>query len=125
VTPGTFVLQTVDGQGLDRVAGFEGPAIAALLPEGAAVFTHDPGKGSEPWQRLTVTHLPPAPTRAVGSFSPWQMGQDLKMLADLARTPFALPGAPGVKAAPAMGAGDAVDRLAGWLLESSGLPRDS
>lgn len=125
ITPGTFVLQSVDGRGLDRLAGFEGPAIAALVPDGAAVFLHDPGIGSESWQRLTVTHLPAAPAKAIGGFSAWQMGQDLKMLADLARTPFAVPGAPGVKAAPAMGAGDAVDRLAGWLLDSSGLPRDS
>lgn len=125
ITPGTFVLQSVDGQGLDRLAGFDGPAIAALLPEGGAVFLHDPGKGVEPWQRLSVTHLPKAPTKAIGGLSAWQMGQDLKMLADLARTPFAVPGQGGAKAAPAMGRGEAVDRLAGWLLDSSGIPRDA
>jgi hypothetical protein len=121
VTPGTFVLQTVDGSGLDRLAGYEGPAIAALVPEGAAVFMHDPTAGQEPWQRLTVNHLPTMPTKAVGGSSAWQMGEDLRMLADLARTPFAVPGVNGAKATPAMGAGDAVDRLAGWLLDSSGL----
>lgn len=125
VTPGTFVMQSVDGQGLERMAAFEGPAIAALVPEGAAVFMHDPARGPEAWQRLTVKDLPQAPSRAIGGASPWQMGQDLKMLADLARTPFAVPGASGARAAPAMGAEDAVDRLAGWLLDSSGLPRDA
>ncbi len=125
VTPGTFVLQTIDGSGLDRLAGFDGPAIAALVPQGAAVFMHDPSGGPESWQRLTLQPLPPAPTRAVGGSSVWQIGQDLKVLADLARTPFAVPGAQGIKAAPAMGAGDAVDRLANWLLDSSGLPRDA
>jgi hypothetical protein len=49
------------------------------------------------------------------------MGEDLKMLADLARTPFAVPGALGARGAPALGASDAVDRLASWLLDTSGL----
>ena len=125
ITPGTFVLQTVDGKGLDLLAGFEGPAIAALVPEGAAVFLHDPRKGAEPWQRLTVMPLPEPPKKAIGGASAWQMNEDLKMLKDLARTPFAVPGVQGQKAAPAMGAGDAGDRLATWLIDSAGLPRDA
>ncbi len=121
VTPGTYVLQTVDGADLEKVAGFEGPAIAALVPQGAATFAHNPSAGNETWQRLSVTFLPPLPTKAVGGFSAWQMGEDVKMLADLARTPFAVPGAPGAKSAPAIGANDAVDRLASWLLDASGV----
>lgn len=121
ITPGTFVLQTVDGTGLDRLAGYEGPAIAALLPEGAATFMHDPNAGKEPWQRLTVPFLPAGPFKAVGGFSAWQMEQDVKMLAELARTPFVVPSAPGGKGAPAIGAGEAVDRIASWLLDTSGL----
>lgn len=121
ITPGTFVLQTVDGTGLDRLAGYEGPAIAALLPQGSATFMHDPNAGKEPWQRLTVPFLPTGPFKAVGGFSAWQMEQDVKMLAELARTPFAVPSAPGGKGAPAMGAGEAVDRIASWLLDTSGL----
>jgi hypothetical protein len=121
ITPGTFVLQTVDGTGLDRLAGFEGPAIAAFLPEGAATFMHDPNAGKEPWQRLTVPSLPAGPFKAVGGFSAWQMEQDVKMLADLARTPFAVPATPGAKGAPAIGADQAVDRIASWLLDTSGL----
>jgi hypothetical protein len=125
ITPGTFVLQTVDGTALDVLAGFEGPAIAAVVPEGAAVFLHDPRKGAEPWQRLTVMPLPEAPKKAIGGASAWQMGEDLKILKDLARTPFAVPGVQGQKAMPAMGASDAVDRLATWLVDSAGLPRDA
>lgn len=125
ITPGTFVLQTVDGTGLDLLAGFEGPAIAAFVSEDAAVFLHDPTRGTEPWQRLTVMRLPEAPKKAIGGASAWQMGEDLKMLADLARTPFAVPGASGAKAMPALGAGDAVDRLASWLIDSSGLAPDA
>lgn len=121
ITPGTFVLQTVDGAGLDRLAGYDGPAIAALLPQGAATFMHDPNAGKEPWQRLTVPFLPSGPFSAVGGFSAWQMEQDVKMLADLARTPFSVPAVPGAKGAPAIGAGEAADRIAAWLLGTSGI----
>ncbi|MBW7933565.1 MAG: hypothetical protein H3C62_08125 [Gemmatimonadaceae bacterium] len=121
VSPWTFVLQTLDGTGLDKLALYKGPAIAAFLAEGAATFMHDPAAGKEPWQRLTVPFLPMPPFKAVGGFSPWQMEQDVQMLADLARTPFAVPATPGAKGAPALGAGEAADRIAAWLLDTSGL----
>ncbi|MFI5310942.1 MAG: hypothetical protein ACHQQ3_06895 [Gemmatimonadales bacterium] len=120
VTPGTLVLQTVDGSGLDRVAAFDGPAIAAMVPEGAATFLHDPLAGREPWQRLTVTMMPEPPKRALGGQSVWQMSEELRLLADLARTPFAVP-SPGGAPKAAVGASDAADRIAQWLLGESGL----
>jgi len=115
ITPGTFVLQTVDRAGLDGFAGYQGPAVAALVPEGAARFLHDPAGGKEPWQRLSVLELPAAPRRALGGASAWQMAEDLQQLAALAQTPFTIP-APGAKASAAMGESDAVDRLTSWLL---------
>ena len=115
ITPGTLVLQTVDGSGLDRVAAFDGPAIAAVLPEGSAVFLHDPVAGRDGWQRLTLRTLGEAPKRPVGGTSVWQMTEDRTLLEELARTPFAIP-APGGAPAPALGADEAVDRLAAWLL---------
>ena len=121
ITPGTYVLQATDAAALGRMASFDGPAIAALMPQGAALFTHDPDGGHEPWQRLSVQFLPAAPERPVGGFSVWQMTEDLKVLADLARTPFNVPGAAGAKGTPALGADDAVDRIANWLLDASGL----
>jgi hypothetical protein len=121
ITPGTLVLQTVDGSGLDRVAAFAGPAIAAVMPEGSAVFLHDPDAGREPWQRLAVQTLGDRPRRRIGGVSAWQMAEDQKLLADLARTPFAIPVAGG-PASPAMGVDDAVDRIASWLLNQSGVP---
>ena len=120
ITPGTFVMQSVDGAGLDRVAPFEGPAIVALVPEGCATFTHDPRRGVEGWQRLTISHLPDAPKKAIGGVSAWQMAEDLRLLADLARTPFTVPSRDGA-GAPAMGAEDAVDRVTHWLLGQTGL----
>lgn len=116
ITPGTFVMQTVDGADLARVALAEGPAIAALMPDGCAVFAHDPAGGKEAWQRLSLGALPTdAPKKAIGGTSVWQMGQDLTLLAEMARTPFAVPRPDGT-ATPAMGATDAVDRIAQWLL---------
>jgi hypothetical protein len=120
ITPGTFVLQTVDGSGLDRLTAFDGPAVAAIVPEGAAVFMHDPEAGREPWQRMTVKHVPAAPKKTVGGQSVWQLAEDLRVVADLATTPFSVPAGTGV-AAPAVGAADATDKIAAWLLGQAGL----
>ena len=120
ITSGTMVLQTTDGSGLDRVAAFDGPAVAAVMPDGAAVFFHDPAAGREPWQRLTVRTLGEVPKHAISGMSTWQMAEDRTLLGDLARTPFAIP-VSGGPATPAVGADDAVDRIAAWLLGQSGL----
>lgn len=122
ISPNTLVLQTVDGSGLDRIAPYDGPAVAAVLPDGAAVFMHDPAGGREPWQRLTVHNLPDAPKRAIGSQSVWQMTQDLRVLASLATTPFAVPTPAGKEAARAVGADDAAERIAAWLVSQSSAP---
>jgi len=121
ITPGTFVLQTVDGSGLDRVAAFHGPAVAALVPEGAAVFMHDPAAGRDPWQRMTVKHIPAAPRKAIGGQSAWQMAEDLRVVVDLAATPFSVPASGNGAAAPAVGAADATDKIAAWLIGQAGL----
>jgi len=104
---------------VDRVAAFDGPAVAAVMPEGSAVFLHDPTAGREAWQRLTVRTLGDVPRRAIGGMSVWQMAEDRTLLGDLARTPFAIP-VPGARAEPAVGADDAVERIAAWLLDQSG-----
>ena len=121
ITPGTFVLQTVDGSGLDRVAAFDGPAVAALVPEGAAEFMHDPAAGREAWQRMTVQHIPTVGYAPMGGQSAWQIGEDLRLIGDLATTPFSLPAAGNGAAAPAVGAADAADKIAAWLLGQAGL----
>jgi hypothetical protein len=121
ITPGTLVLQTEDGSGLDRVAAINGPAIAAIVPPGAAVFMHDPDAGREAWQRMTVRHIPAAPKAAIGGQSAWQMGEDLRLIANLATTPFSVPAADSGAATPAVGASDAADKIAAWLLGQAGL----
>jgi hypothetical protein len=121
ITPGTLVIQSVSGEELRPLSDFDGPAIAAIMPEGAAVFVHNPSGGEESWQRLALGQLPEAPKKAVGGNSAWQMAEDLRLLKELARTPFVVPtrDGPGV---PAMGTGQAVDQLAAWLLGETGLP---
>jgi hypothetical protein len=115
ITPRTLVLQTTDRAGLDRLAEYHGPAVAALVPQGAARFLHDPAGGKEPWQRFSMLELPEPPRRALGGASAWQQAEDLEQLATLARTPFKIP-TPEAPASPALGESDAVDRLASWLL---------
>ena len=121
ITPGTFVLQTVDGSGLDRMAAFNGPAVAAIVPEGAALFVHDPDGGKDPWQRMTVTFTPAAPKKSVGGQSLWQMKEDLQVIAELAATPFNVPAVGNGAAAPASGAADAAEKIAAWLVGQAGL----
>ena len=116
ITPGTLVLQTTEIGELESLAHWDGPSVAALVPEGAARFRHDPAGGAEPWQRLSVQSLPKPPRKAVGGTSPWQMAEDLKQLETLARLPFTLPAAEG-KAEGASGNAAVVERLEAWLLQ--------
>lgn len=119
ITPGTMVLQTIDATGLEQLALHDGPGIAAMVSPNAARFLHDPRAGREPWQRLSVWHMPEVPKHAIGGFSPWQMTEDIKQLAALAAAPAEapLPAAAG----SARRGGDSVDRLANWLLSQSDL----
>jgi len=119
ITPGTLVLQTGDGAGLERVASFEGPAVAAIVRDGAARFLHDPAGGREPWQRLSVLALPDPPRHGLGGVSAWQLTEDLRQLASLAQTPFAIPTEGRNAGASALGGPEAVERLAAWLLSRS------
>ena len=111
VAPGTFVLQAADAAGLARLAAWDGPGIAALVPESAARFVHDPGAGA---QRLTIELMPDrVPRKAIGGLSAAQQADELELLRSLAaRTVAAEPGA----APPAGSASDPAKKLATWLL---------
>lgn len=120
ITPGTLVMQAHDCLALNRVASFDGPAVAAIIPGESASFVHDPAAGREPWQRLAIGEPGYAPKRAIGGASIWQMKEELAMLADLARIPMVMPDR-GNSQAPQTG--DVVDRIAAWLLSQSELPK--
>jgi len=125
VTPGALVLQTADPQDLVRLLRWDGPAVAALVPETAARFVHDPTAGAAPWERVTITHLPEPPRRAVGGFSAAQQAEELQQLQALAAKPtagdvswVASDAAPALAGTPA---GSPVDKLAAWLLRQADL----
>ena len=111
---------------------FDGPVIAAVMPEGAARFTHDPAAGDGYAARLSVDHLPDADSlAAVGPISVFQQAQDLAHLSALAASGGAV-GASVIASAAGATAGGAAktgpstpaDRLAGWLLQQAQLPVD-
>jgi hypothetical protein len=119
VTPGALVVQTTDCAALERVARFDGPAAAAVVPESAAWFVHDPTAGTEPWQRLSIQRLPSPPFAPVPGMSAWQLREDVRQLEALVAAPTTGTIPPG--AALSTQAPDAVDRLASWLLSQSDL----
>jgi hypothetical protein len=127
VTPGTLVLQTTDPQDLVRLLRWDGPAVAALVPETAAQFVHDPTAGHAPWERLTVARLPNPPRRAVGGFSAAQQAEELRQLEALAAKPAAAgiaaaePAAAAGPVPPAAAASSPADKLAAWLLRQADL----
>lgn len=120
ITPGVLVIQSTDGAPLARLASSPFPSIAALVPDTAARFTHDPAHGKGAWQRLSVPYRPQSPRRTIGLWSVAQQREELLQL-DVLSTPPALGDASIESLAPGLD-GDAVDRLASWLLTASSQP---
>lgn len=132
VSPGVLVMQASDAGALSRVATASAPAIAALVPDAAARFIHDPAGGSRIADRFTLQSMPAEkPRRAIGRYSAWQQEEQLATLAALAAAARAESNAAAgdamestvaVAAAAAAGGGaQAVDTLAGWLLTQAGM----
>jgi hypothetical protein len=123
ITPRVMVLQTGDPAELERVGAFDGPAVAALMPAGAASFVHDPSAA----QRLDVRHVPgDGDVRSLEGYSAFAQREELALLRLLASPPAADAPQPAAAsgepaAAPAEAPGDPVDTLAGWLLRQAGL----
>jgi hypothetical protein len=124
IGPGTFVVQTGDGTHLDRLAAWDGPGIAAIVPESAARFVHDPAAGPATPDRIRIDRLPDRPPRrAVGGFSAAQQSQELELLRTLATPPPAAArhGEPVATAAAAVTGADPAEKLAAWLLSQADL----
>jgi len=107
ITPGVLVIQSVSAESLSMLAGYDGPAVAALVPVSAATFVHDPQRGSSLKDRLRIDSLPEPPTRAVGQRSVWQQREELAQLTMLSKL--------------AAEENAQVDTLANWLLQAGGL----
>ncbi len=127
VTPGTFVLQTVDGTGLDRFAAAGGPAVAAIFPdarEDVARFVHDPAFGPAPWQRFAIAALPKDPPRhGLSGWSAEQQADEVRHLVACAERPpqgcaSHAPAGPGAAPGAPPPASDPARKLAAWLLSN-------
>jgi hypothetical protein len=138
VSPGVLVLQTDDPAELKRLAAVEGPAVGAIVPEGAGLFAHEPGaEGAR--GRLEVAYLPDEePRRRLGSLSAFQQAEELRQLAEMAAGAVGAAGTVGATSESGSGAApavtgeeavtaaaspgdDRVDRLAAWLLTQADL----
>lgn len=128
VRPDVFVLQAEEPRALAAALAHPGPAVAALMPDGAARFVHDPHGGDTYARRLTVHELPDVESLPPGAGRAavlWT--RELRHLENLAAAGGGAPASPVASASPAKvpeGATDAppeVDRLAGWLLQQARL----
>ena len=106
VTPGVMVIQAAEPDELSALAGFDGPAVAALVSTGAATFLHDPRGGPALRDRLRIGVAPPAPARPLGARSVWQQREELAQLDALSSV--------------AAEENAQVDTLASWLLQAGG-----
>lgn len=128
ITPQAFIGQSLDPVDVDRLLGWEGAGVLALMPDMAAGFLHDPRGGPELWDRLTLSRMPEQePRKSVGSVSAAQQADELRQLVALSRRP-APQGAPAVrggdvpKATPSASEPAApADKLAAWLLSQADL----
>ena len=119
ITPGVTVIQTDDPAELAALAASPGPGVAALMPEGAAKFTHLPGEGKGLNERLDVKYLPEKePKRALGAISAFQQVEELRQLASLtARVEAGAVVSSGAGTeAPVM---DEAGQLASWLVHQA------
>ena len=120
VVPGTLVVQATDGDDLDALGEWDGPAIIAVLPEGAATFRYVPKEGDE--GKLTVAEMPEEAPKPVGGLSVARQESELELLKLLdgavAGRVVAAAGGDGATAEAA----DPTDKLAAWLLRQATIP---
>jgi hypothetical protein len=122
ITPGLLVAQTTDPAELGELLAFEGPAVIALMPEGAARFVHDPRKGPTLAARLDVQHLPAEdPRGALGGLSAFRRGEELRQLAALRDAGAAAARAADAPVPAEVAAAQPADQLAAWLLRQADL----
>lgn len=119
IAPRTFVLQATDPAALARLAAFDGPGIAALMPEGSATFVHDPSRGESLAQRLEVGELPQPSPRAQPGGTVRQQTEELAWLRELAQLATLTRAAPADQ--PPEPAVTPADQLAAWLLRKTDL----
>jgi hypothetical protein len=99
--------------------------VAALVPDSATRFVHDPAVGAVLHDRLTVHHAPQErPRKALGGISATQQVEELEQLTALSTHPVSAPAPPSTEPesapAPVVPASQA-DKLAAWLISQADL----
>jgi hypothetical protein len=111
ISPNMFVLQTTDCLGLEDFLSYQGPGVAAVVPQTSARFAHDPRRGSTIAARLVGVEMPATPNfRVRGGLSVSQQQEDLAQLEALANAT-----AP-AEAEESAAQANPVDKLAAFLL---------
>lgn len=123
VVPGTLVVQATKDEGLDEALealdAWDGPAVVAVVPEGAATFRYTPKEGEA--GELTVGSVPEKSPKDVGGLSAARQEAELELLQ-------LLDGAVAGRVVAAAGDGataeaaDPTDKLAAWLLREATIP---
>jgi hypothetical protein len=112
VTPGVFVQQARENSSLEAFTAFDGTAVAALLPNDAVEFAHDPLAGDTTYERFTTLDFPrEIRKRSIGGVSPAQQAEDLALLEALAVVPVP----------DGESASDPAGKLSAWLLNQTNL----
>lgn len=127
IAPSVLVLQTSDEAGLDTLRRANGPAVAALLPDGCAELLHDPRGGARLEERLTISRAATATKcESVGCRSARQALDELAQLEALAEVCRGARDVSVVVVPPLPeGSGHvdgsrAVDAVASWMLAQAG-----
>lgn len=122
ITPGTWVQQTASTAGLATVLATSGPAVVAIVPEGAAAeFVHVPDARVALHERLAISARPTAARKALQSWSAWQQTEELAQLQALAVRPAVVLAPTPAAATPVPAVPDPADQLARWLLSHADL----
>jgi hypothetical protein len=118
IAPGCYVQQAGAASDLAAFVAWDGPGIAALVPDACGRFVHDPKAGRTASERLRIEHLPDAPRKAIDGISVTQQANELALLLSLSQPTGAPAGGP---AAAAPAAADPADQLSAWLLAHTDL----
>ncbi len=118
VSPGVLVAQGTGADAFEGLAAWDGPAVVAVVPEGAAEFRCLPREGGP--SELTVVSAPEQAGKSVGSLSVARQDSDLALLRMLegAGAGRVVDAAVGGGEAPA----DPADKLAAWLIRQATIP---
>ena len=125
ISPGTLVVQAHEAARLGVLAGYIGPAVAALLPSASAELVHDPRASARLEHRLSIASIPTeGPHHPLGSRSVRQLGEELGQLRALdqvtktARESSLVLVAPGTPTR--LDGAATVDAVATWMLAQAG-----